>query len=175
MTGPRNKSKSKQKSVSNSGDNAAVAVSTSTDAPPRVQKKTRSDTVTQAPAGRAPSSRKKVAAVPRAAVRPLVAAESDSESESKSESSASPPPGTRSNSESDAPPSLDASSAHDSSRSTVAEDVWHSFEKGDKRLGTKSICRFCMYALVGSSSSLVTHSLSFQKKYCHRSCKIRQN
>ena len=172
MAGPWNKSKSKQKSVSNYGDNAAVVVSTSMDAPPRVWKKTRSDTVMQAPAGRVPSSHKKVAVVPQAAIRPLVAldpSESDSESKSKSELSASPPPGTMSNSESDArdsawTPSLDASFAHDSSCSTVAEDVWHFFEKGDKRLGTKSICCFCVYILVGSSSSLVTHSLSLQKK-----------
>jgi len=144
MTGPRNKAKTKQKSVDR--DNPEAEASTSTDAPPCIRKKACSDTVTQVPAAWEPSTCKKIVAVPWAAFRlpPL-----QDPSESLSSSSAPSLLNAASNSESDArdsarAPSLDASSTHDSSHSTAADDMWHFFEKGDKKLGTKHICHFCV-------------------------------
>jgi hypothetical protein len=59
------------------------------------------------------------------------------------------PPDTPSNIESNAGDSvvpavsLDGLSMPDSQRSTAAHDVWHFFEKGDRRLNRKSVCRVC--------------------------------
>lgn len=91
---------------------------------------------------------KKVPARPRAAT-PACAAQSLKSGESFPSLSLSPPD-TPSNLESNAGDSvvsavsLDGLSMPNSQCWTAAHDVWHLFEKGDRRLNRKSVCRFCM-------------------------------
>jgi hypothetical protein len=140
---PRNKGKGKRTSADSADDEQQPEAPPSSSPPAR--KKTRSDTVTQPPV-RA-SSRKKVPARPRAAT-PACAAQSSESGESFPSPSPSPPD-TPSNIESNAGDSvvpavsLDGLSMPDSQRSTAAHDVWHFFEKGDRRLNRKSVCRVC--------------------------------
>jgi hypothetical protein len=151
---PRNKGKGKRTSDNGADDELDVVLPSSL---PPARKKTRSDTVTQAPV-RA-SSRKKVPARPRAAT-PAYAAPSSESGESFPSPSPSLPPDTPSNTGSNAGSSapavsLDASSMPDSQCSTAALDVWYFFEKGDRKLDTKSVCRICVCVPSASYLSLL--------------------
>lgn len=159
---PRKKGKGKRKSTDDNDETMETIASRSS--LPLARKKPRSDTVTQGPVPLAPpvnstiptppvrsSSRKKIAAKPRAATPAQVVSESDgSGSRSSSVSSASPPPETVSIADSaHATPaaSLNAPSAQGSNHSNAARDVWHFFEKGNVQLDTMSKCRRCLCVL----------------------------
>ena len=137
---PRNKGKGKRTSADSADDELQPEPPSSSQPP--AHKKTCSDTVTQPPV-RA-STHKKGPARPQAAT-PACAAQSSESGESFPLLLPSPPD-TPSNVDGDSvvpAVSLDQLLMPESQRSTVAHDVWHFFEKGDRRLNRKSVCRVC--------------------------------